>query len=261
MPKPLTPSLSTLAGLVLFLVFCNAVAQAQTTSFTYQGKLAVSGTPASRLHVSGTGIIRTRVNSDDNAGFALSLNDQPKWSVATVTGGQLQIFNETTSQNALWIDSTTNNVGIGTTSPSDKLEVNGVLRVDILGSAGSTQLCRNASNQISSCSSSRRFKSHIAALPTGLSLINRLRPITFDWKPNGEPDLGLVAEEVAEVEPLLVTRNDKGEVEGVKYDRLGVVLINVVKEQQAQIEVQKKEIAALKKLVCLDHPDAEMCKP
>ena len=146
--------------------------------------------------------------------------------------------------------------------------MNGFLRVNSLGGGGTTALCRNGTNQISSCSSSIRYKSNIARLPTGFGLISRLRPVTFDWKQNGEHDLGLVAEEVAKVEPLLVTRNDKGEIEGVKYDRLGVVLINVVKEQQAQIEAQKKEInaqhqeiAALRKLVCLDHPEAEMCKP
>jgi hypothetical protein len=38
-------------------------------------------------------------------------------------------------------------------------------------------------------------------------------------------------------------------------------LVNAIKEQRAQIEAQQKEIAALKKLVCLDHPEAEMCNP
>jgi len=60
---------------------------------------------------------------------------------------------------------------------------------------------------------------------------------------------------VEKIEPLLVTHNDKGEVEGVKYDRLSVVLINAVKEQQSQIEAQQKlierqqqEINALRKV-------------
>ncbi len=143
----------------------------------------------------------------------------------------------------------------------------GVVALYALGAAGSTQLCRNASNQISTCSSSRRYKSNIATLDSGLSLINRLRPVTFDWKQSGEHDLGLVAEEVAKVEPLLVTRNAKGEVEGVKYDRVGVVLLNAVKEQQAQIaaqqtqiENQQQEIELLKRLVCLRQPRAEICK-
>ncbi|MBA3323605.1 MAG: hypothetical protein H0T45_19460, partial [Pyrinomonadaceae bacterium] len=73
-------------------------------------------------------------------------------------------------------------------------------------------------------------------------------------------DLGLGAEEVAAVEPLLVTRNDRGEIEGVKYAQLNVVLINAVKEQQTQIEQQQKQIESLKQIVCLAHPDAEVCK-
>jgi hypothetical protein len=108
-------------------------------------------------------------------------------------------------------------------------------------------------------------------------------------------DLGLVAEEVAAVEPLLTTTNVNGEVEGVKYDRIGVVLINVVREQQKTIEVQisrlkvqseelsllhdqlkiesergrkrgdelqnvMRELEALKALVCASNPSALVCK-
>ncbi len=63
-------------------------------------------------------------------------------------------------------------------------------------------------------------------------------------------DLGLGAEDVAAIEPLLVTYNKTGEVEGVKYDRLGVVLLNAVKEQQKQIQQQQILIEGLRKLVC-----------
>src|SRR4029077_19025005 len=67
--------------------------------------------PATKLHVSGTGIIRARINSDSNAGVALTLNDQPGWSVATANGGHFQIFNDSNGQNVVWIDKTTNLVG------------------------------------------------------------------------------------------------------------------------------------------------------
>jgi hypothetical protein len=40
----------------------------------------------------------------------------------------------------------------------------------------------------------------------------------------------------------VITRNDKGDIEGVKYNRVGVVLLNVVNEQQQQIESQQKKI-------------------
>ncbi len=80
-------------------------------------------------------------------------------------------------------------------------------------------------------------------------------------------DLGLGAEDVAAIEPLLVTYNKDGQVEGVKYDRIGVVLLNAVKEQQTQIEQQQKQIKqqqlvidGLRKLVCQNNPQADVCK-
>jgi hypothetical protein len=134
------------------------------------------------------------------------------------------------------------------------------ITLNVLGAAGSTPLCRNASAQISTCSSSVRYKQNIHAFAWGLALINRLRPVTFTWRANNELDLGLVAEEVAKVEPLLVTRNDKGEIEGVKYDRVAVVLLNAVQEQQRLIQQQQYQIEALTKLVCSTHRKAKGCQ-
>ncbi|MFT3744193.1 MAG: tail fiber domain-containing protein [Pyrinomonadaceae bacterium] len=129
-----------------------------------------------------------------------------------------------------------------------------------LGTAGGTALCRNGSNLIAFCSSSLRYKKNISRFSDGLRLIDRLRPISFDWKDGQARDLGLGAEDVAAIEPLLVTYNDSGQVEGVKYDRIGVVLINAVKEQQKMIESQRSEIDALKALVCSKNKRAAICK-
>jgi hypothetical protein len=123
------------------------------------------------------------------------------------------------------------------------VRVPGTLTLGLPGVAGNTSMCRNILNQISFCSSSLRYKTNIQPFIGGLSVLNRLRPITFDWKIGGMHDLGFGAEEIAAVEPLLVTRNDKGQVEGVKYDRISAVLVNAVKEQQAEIEVQRQQIA------------------
>ncbi len=159
---------------------------------------------------------------------------------------------------------------------------------DILGSSGSTDLCRNSAHQISSCSSSLRYKTSVQPFSGGLDVVRRLRPITFNWKDGGMRDVGFGAEDVEKIEPLFVTRNDKGEIEGVKYRQLTTVLVNAVKEQQAQITAQKHTIEqqqqllnqhqiqigqqqtslkqqqnmveTLKKLVCQNHPHAKVCK-
>jgi trimeric autotransporter adhesin len=116
----------------------------------------------------------------------------------------------------------------------------GKVRVATFGSGGTLAVCLNAANEFAFCSSSKRYKSDVTPFRSGLPLLTRLRPVTFIWKADNQPDIGLVAEDVAKVEPLLVTRNDRGEVEGVKYDRINLLIINVVKEQQAQIEALVK---------------------
>ena len=163
-------------------------------------------------------------------------------------------------------------VGIGTNAPTEQLHVvgngrfTGNLKVNTLAAATATNLCINGST-LADCSSSLRYKERVAPLFAGLGLLNRLRPVTFKWKGREERDLGLIAEEVNRVEPLLVTRNSAGEVQGVKYDQLSVVLINAVKQQQEQIERQEEQIKkqqslieGLKRLVCRDNPNADVCR-
>jgi len=136
-------------------------------------------------------------------------------------------------------------VGIGWPDPSNALDVNGNISFSTLGAAGSSHLCLNNLNQIASCSSSLRYKTELHPFRGGLNLIDRLQPLTFRWKTDQTLDLGLGAEDVAAVEPLLVTHNAKGEIEGVKYDRLSAVFINAFKEQQNQIASLVKANARL----------------
>lgn len=173
------------------------------------------------------------------------------------------------------IVSSSNTIQLGRSNGSDLVRIPGLVELQSLAPAGALALCRNgASGHIASCSSSLRYKTDIVTFTSGLQLISRLRPISFTWKDGGMRDLGLAAEEVAELEPLLVTHNSKGEVEGVKYDRIGVIAVNAIKEQQVQIEAQAKEIAEQKdenrrlkerldsviRFVCQSNPASEICK-
>ena len=125
----------------------------------------------------------------------------------------------------------------------------GEISMATLGAAGATALCFNALNQISTCSSSLRYKTNIGQFSSGMSFVRQLRPISFDWKDGGMKDVGFGAEDIAKIDPRFVTYNDKGEVEGVKYDRLSVVLVNAVKEQQTQIEKQQTLIEKQQDLI------------
>ena len=158
----------------------------------------------------------------------------------------------------------------------DRVVINptGTMTLFNLGVAGDTDVCRNGANELSTCSSSLRYKSGVQAFTGGLDIVRRLRPITFNWSHGGTRDVGFGAEEVAKVAPLLATRNVSGEIEGVKYKQITTVLVNAVNEQQEQIEVQRREIDlqraanarqsakidALVRLVCASNKDADICK-
>jgi hypothetical protein len=150
----------------------------------------------------------------------------------------------------------------------------GSLRGDTVGmkqlwNGGSANICVVDSagyKYISNCSSSRRYKDDIETYAGGLEVLKRLRPVTFRWKSSGQKDVGFVAEEVNEAEPLLNNFNEKGEIEGVKYAQVTTVLVNSVKEQQTEIEKleeqikrQNEQIELLKTLVCSQNPNAAAC--
>jgi len=154
--------------------------------------------------------------------------------------------------------------------------VNGTLAVFNISARGNIPLCYDGiTSRLAQCSSSLRYKTNLAPYRAGLEVINRLQPITFDWKAGGMHDLGFGAEDVAKVDPLLVTYNRQGEIEGVKYDRISAALVNAIKEQQTQIRQQQQEnaaqrrevkllqgeVEALRKLVCESNPEADLCKP
>jgi hypothetical protein len=82
-----------------------------------------------------------------------------------------------------------------------------------------------------------------------MSFINRLRPISFDWKDTGMHDVGFGAEDLEKIDPRFVTYNKAGQVEGVKYDRLSVAFVNAFREQQAQIDSQSSVITRQEKRI------------
>ena len=142
-------------------------------------------------------------------------------------------------------------VGIGTTAPNQTLDVNGQARIRSIPVAPSVAtVCFNAVGDLLNCgASSLKWKTNVQLYRNGLDIIQRLRPISFNWKEDGRPDIGLGAEDVAKVAPSFAYTNSKGEVEGVKYERLNILLINAVKEQQSQISQQQRQIDEQRKQI------------
>ena len=76
-----------------------------------------------------------------------------------------------------------------------------------------------------------------------------LKPITFRYKPefdkSGTPQFGLIAEEVAAVNPDLIVRNAKGEVSTVRYEAINVMLLNEFLKEHRKVEKLEETVADL----------------
>ena len=93
--------------------------------------------------------------------------------------------------------------------------------------------------------SSRRHKEDIKTMDDASETLYRLRPVTYRYKKeidrNQALDYGLIAEEVAEVDPNLALRNGQGEIESVRYNTINVMLLNeFLKEHKAFVDEQAK---------------------
>ena len=75
----------------------------------------------------------------------------------------------------------------------------------------------------------------------------QLRPVAFHYKeyPNDSLEYGLLAEEVAEIYPDLVTRDKNGQIEGVQYHKVNALLLNEVQRLQRELQRREDEIRAL----------------
>jgi hypothetical protein len=126
-------------------------------------------------------------------------------------------------------------VGIGTTSPQEKLQV-----IGNICATGSVSTCLILTN------SSRRWKTNISPVENALDKVQQLNGVYYDSKTDGKRNLGLIAEEAGKVVPEIVKYEENGkDAQGLDYSRLVALLIEAVKEQQKEINALKTTVNAL----------------
>jgi uncharacterized coiled-coil protein SlyX len=112
--------------------------------------------------------------------------------------------------------------------------------------------------------SARRFKKDIKPMDHKISeAVLALKPVTFhykkqDTKAQDTPQFGLIAEDVAEVNPDLVVRDKDGEIYTVRYDAVNVLLLNEFLQEHKKVEEQQASIADLKSTVALQQKGIEV---
>src|SRR5438067_13731242 len=113
----------------------------------------------------------------------------------------------------------------------------------------------NSSGQLGTIQSSARFKEAIKPMGKVSEAIMALKPVTFRYKEELDPDkipqFGLIAEDVEKVDPALIVRDEDGKVMTVRYEAVNAMLLNEFLkehrkvEEQARTAQQQKQIEAL----------------
>jgi hypothetical protein len=130
----------------------------------------------------------------------------------------------------------------------------GAVRGVTTGNNNTVPVIIDSAGQLGTISSSARFKKDVKAMAKASEAILALKPVTFHYKSDktNRPEFGLIAEEVAEVNPDLVVRDENGQIYTVRYEAVNAMLLNeFLKEHQAfvqehrTVEELKKQVAAL----------------
>jgi len=122
------------------------------------------------------------------------------------------------------------------------------IRGQTTGQADALPVLIDSAGQLGTASSSRRFKTEIKPMDKTSEAILALKPVTFHYKSDTKdtPQFGLIAEDVAKVNPDLIVRDKNGEVYTVRYEAVNAMLLNEFLKEHRKNEEQEKTIAELK---------------
>jgi Chaperone of endosialidase len=109
--------------------------------------------------------------------------------------------------------------------------------------AGSTVVV-DSNGQLGVSASSQRFKKAIEPMDKASEAILSLKPVTFHYKtdPTNTPQFGLIAEQVAEVNPDLVVRDAMADIYTVRYDAVNAMLLNEFLKEHCKMEEQEHKL-------------------
>ena len=116
--------------------------------------------------------------------------------------------------------------------------------------AGGVAVFVNTNGKLGTSTSSARFKDEIKSMGAASEAILALRPVSFRYKkeidPQGIPEFGLIAEEVEKVNPDLVIRDSEGRPYTVRYEQVNAMLLNEFLKAHRKMQEQEATIARLK---------------
>jgi hypothetical protein len=241
--------------------------------------------PAPIIQPLGAGALYRNTTGRDNTATGINaLYSNTTGASNTATGAQALSNNTTGSNNVALglkagsnLTTGNNNIIVGANVVGNATDAN-TIRVGKSGTQQKTFIAGisgkivasgvgvivGSSGQLGTVVSSARFKTAIKPMANASESILALKPVSFRYKEELDPDkipqFGLVAEEVAKVNPDLVARDEDGRVMTVRYDAVNAMLLNeflkehrmvqdlksIVAKQEATAAQQQTELKALR---------------
>ena len=141
-------------------------------------------------------------------------------------------------------------IRIGTSGTQTNAFMGGIFGVSVPNGLG---VVVDGTGRLGTVPSSERFKAATKPTDKVSEAVLALKPVTFHYKrlldPKSVPQFGLVAEDVAKVNPDLVARDERGEIYTVRYDAVNAMLLNEFLKEHKKVEERQPIIADLKATV------------
>jgi hypothetical protein len=230
-------------------LYSNTTGGSYNTAFGADALL--SNTSGIDNTASGVSALNGNTTGNDNAASGYQALNGNTTGGNNIAMGYQAGYNLTTGSNNIDIGS----VGVAGESNVIRIGTKGTHKVTVIAGIDSSKVTGSAvyvttTGRLGVLASSERFKTAIAPMGSNTTKLEQLRPVTFYLKtdPKGALQYGLIAEEVAKVYPELVIRDEKGRIDGVRYDELAPMLLNQAQQQAAEIRDLKQQVAEMKAL-------------
>jgi hypothetical protein len=185
-------------------------------------------------------------NSNTANGFAALYSTSGSHNIAL---GDSAGINLTTGSNNIdignkGVPAESNTIRAGKQGTQKTTFIAGVSGVVVAGGVG---VIVDSTGHLGTIVSSARYKEAIKPMDNASEAILALKPVTFRYKheldPDGIPQFGLVAEQVAKVNPDLVARDEQGKPYTVRYEEVNAMLLNEFLKEHRKVEEQSSQIA------------------
>jgi uncharacterized coiled-coil protein SlyX len=228
----------------------------------------------------GRSALATDATSNDNTAvgfFALQNNvdggSNTACGTAALQDNVSGVNNQALGRGALRHTTGSNNIGIGREAAANMTASNNVICIGspgdatvpdatdrtyignirgvVVGNLDGINVIVDSDGQLGTSNSSRRFKKEIKPMDQTSEVILALKPVTFHYKnadtkkAGNTPQFGLIAEDVAEVNPDLVVLDAEGKPLTVRYDAVNAMLLNEFLKEHKKVEEQQANITQL----------------